>query len=112
MFRFSSNIDPISFQKIKSGNKKIKFYLRDTKHAKLSVGDTFSISNNHHEKLSVLAKSIKISKNLRSLIKKFPLQELGETRYSAAYTNIKQWFSERDIKYYSIMAVSMEIIYE
>lgn len=112
MIKFSSIIDGITFEKIKNGTKTVKFYLCDDKRSGLSVNDNFFLFNRENEKLNILVKDIQTSTNLKLLIEKFSLKELGEPDYNTAYYNVKQWFSDSDIKKYSMMAISMEILYE
>lgn len=108
MIKFSSVVDSITFEKIRSGTKTVKFYLCDDKHSSLLSRDCFVLINNS-KKLIVRAQSIATSKNLKNLIESFSLQKLGEDNYSDAYLNVKQWFSDEKLKKYSVMAVSVEI---
>lgn len=112
MLRFSSVVDDITFEKIKKNKKSVKFYLCDEKRSGLSVNDSFYLLNKNNEGLSLLVKNIEVSRDLNSLIRKFSLKDLGESDYNSAYLNIKQWFSNSDIKKYSIMAVSVEVMHE
>lgn len=112
MYKFSSIIDDISFEKIKNGQKMVKFFLCDEKRNGLSVKDSFSLLNRYGEKITVIVKNIEISKNLKALIKKNSLNALGESNYESAYSNIKKWFSDEDIAKYTVMAVTMEIANE
>lgn len=109
MYRFSSIIDSISFEKIKNGQKTVKFFLCDEKRKGLSVRDSFSLLNQCGEKITVIAKSIDVSSNLETLVKIFPLNNLGESDYNSAYSNIKKWFSDEDIAKYKMMAVTLEV---
>ncbi len=112
MYKFSSIIDDISFEKIKNGQKTVKFFLCDEKRNGLSVKDSFSLLNQYGEKITVIVKNIEISKNLKALIKNNSLNALGESNYESAYLNIKKWFSDEDIAKYAVMAVTMEIANE
>ncbi len=112
MLRFSSVVDDITFEKIKKSKKNVKFYLRDEKHSSLSINDSFYLLNKNNAGLALLVKTIKVSRDLNSLIHKFSLKDLGEPNYNSAYLNIKKWFSNSDIEKYSIMAVSVEVIHE
>ncbi len=109
MYKFSSIIDDISFEKIKNGQKTVKFFLCDEKREGLSAKDSFSLLNQYGEKITVVAQNINVSCNLETLIKTFPLNNLGESDYKSAYSNIKKWFSDEDIAKYKIMAVTMEV---
>lgn len=77
MYKFSSVIDDMSFEKIKNGQKTVKFFLCDEKRNGLSVKDSFSLLNQYGEKITVIVKNIEISKNLKALIKKIPLMPLA-----------------------------------
>ena len=112
MYKFSSVVDDITFEKIKNGTKKVKFYLCDDKRAGLSTGDYFYLLDKNNEKLPLWVKNIETSKDLNSLVRKFSLKDLGESDYNSAYSNIKQWFSDSDIEKYSIMSVLLEIVDE
>lgn len=109
MFRFSSVIDDISFQKIKTGKKRVKFFLCDQKRAQLSVGDQFYLENHAKEAILASVEQILISSNLEELVLKFPLQFLDEYDYNIAIENLKKWFSDEDIRKYSIMGVLIQI---
>lgn len=76
MYKFSSIIDDMSFEKIKNGQKTVKFFLCDEKRNGLSVKDSFSLLNQYGEKITVIVKNIEISENLKALIKKSPLMPL------------------------------------
>lgn len=82
MVKFFSIVDNIIFEKIKNGQKAIKFYLDDNKCAGLTVNNKIML-----------------------------LSELGEKDYDATYFNVPKWFLNSDIEKYSIMAVTMEIIH-
>ena len=58
MYKFSSVVDDITFEKIKNGTKKVKFYLCDDKRAGLSTGDYFYLLDKNNEKLPLLVKNI------------------------------------------------------
>lgn len=112
MYRFSSTIDDVSFEKIKSGQKTVKFFLCDEKRKELSVRDSFSLLNQRGEKITVVVFNIETSENLERLVEKFPLSFLGESNYKSAYLNVKKWFSDEDIAKYGVMAVTLEITNE
>lgn len=112
MIKFSSIIDSITYNKIKCGQKCIKFFLCDEKRKSLAVGDIFKLENNEQSSFLVQVVSIEKSKKLNTLVKTFSLQLLGESDYNSAYQNIKKWFSDEDIEKYMIMAVKIRIINE
>ncbi len=109
MIRFSSIIDDIAFQKIKTGKKRVKFFLCDKKRADLGIGDQFYLINRTNDSILVTVEQILISSNLEKLVLKFPLQFLGESDYNVAVENLKQWFSDENIEKYSVMGVLIKI---
>ena len=109
MLRFTSTIDDISFQKIKNGQKRVKFFLCDQKRDHLDVGDQFYLINRANDSILATVEQILISSNLEKLVLKFPLQFLGESDYNVAVETLKQWFSDENIEKYSVMGVLIKI---
>mgnify|MGYP000334062699 FL=1 len=109
MLRFTSTIDDTSFQKIKTGQKRVKFFLCDQKRDHLGIGDQFYLVNHANDSILATVEQILISSNLEELVLKFPLQFLGECDYNVAVRNLKQWFSDENIEKYSVMGVLIKI---
>lgn len=109
MIRFSSIIDDITFQKIKTGQKRVKFFLCDKKRTDLNIGDQFYLINHDNASLMVTVEQILISQRLNELVLKFPLQFLGECDYNIAIANLKKWFTDEEIEKYSLMGVVIKI---
>nr|QIM10427.1 hypothetical protein PlAlph_3190 [uncultured Alphaproteobacteria bacterium] len=109
MLRFTSTIDDISFQKIKNGQKRVKFFLCDQKRDHLDIGDQFYLINRANDSILATVEQILISSNLENLVLKFPLQFLGEDNYNVSVENLKQWFSDENIEKYSVMGVLIRI---
>lgn len=98
-----SIIDNGSFNSIRSGTKRVKFYLNDAKRSGLKSGDFIKyIDDKSGESITVLAKDIIYAKSSDELATK-----LNQTESLASY--LTKWFSIDDQEKHGLIAVQIEI---
>jgi len=111
----SMKLNPLPFQRIKKGSKKIEIRLFDEKRQKLKVGEKIEFSNleNMEEKIIVEILNLKKFKSFKSLIINTPMKKFG---YPENYdiqkflNSIYSIYTKKQEDMHSVLAIEIKLI--
>lgn len=107
-------LNPVAFEMIKSGQKRIEVRLLDEKRKLIKVGDevVFLKLPEMTDKLSARVIDLYKYNNFRTLYSKFPAKDFGGEGWSVdeLVENIYQYYSIQEEKLYGVVGIKLSLI--
>lgn len=107
------NLDPVPFEMIASGRKKIELRLNDEKRRKINPGDEILFTNNvTGQTLLTQVKGIERFPDFKALYCALPLLECGyteETVASASYRDMEKYYSPAVQSAYGVIGIRISL---
>ncbi len=103
-------LQPLPFQMVKSGQKRIELRLYDEKRRDLKVGDSICFTQMQSgERIKVKIKALQVFTDFFALYKSFAPQEMGyRVGKSVNPADMYAYYSKEDIKKYGALAICIE----
>jgi len=106
-------LEPILFEEMKSGSKKVELRLNDEKRQKINLGDTIIFCKRPEcvEKIEVRVAGLDKYKTIKELVEATPLEYWGPRFHGKQQLLNHSWhYSEEKIKKYGLLAIRIERI--
>lgn len=105
-------LQPESFNKIKSGSKKIELRLFDEKRQKIKVGDVIEFLKEPKKSEMIETKVVALFKYtcFKNLIYSHPIELFDEKSRNTLLKNVRNYYSEEDELKYGVLGIQVELI--
>ena len=112
MTTYLMNLDPLPFEKIKSGKKIYELRLLDEKRKLLQTGDFIVFVNNvDGERLTTQIEDLLLFNNFADLYAQLPMQSCGyEPDEVAAPVDMEKYYSKEEQAQYGAVAIKIRLI--
>lgn len=105
------HLQPVSFEKMRSGSKTIEIRLNDEKRRRIRVGDeiVFSLMGDSVQKIRAEVLELLSFPTFRALFAAFPPEQYGGASKDE-YASMYQYYSQEDAEKYGVLAIRIRIV--